>query len=86
MTKALYTLYTLFALVVGFAVLDYGGGAGVGLTYSGFLEALQATAFGALNALLVVCGIVIALVMGFISISPLILLVTLLRAYFKARR
>jgi hypothetical protein len=86
MTKALYTLYTLLALVVGFAIIDYCGGGDAGVTSREFLSALHATVVGAASALLVVCGIAMALVTGFIAISPLILLVTLLRACFKARR
>jgi hypothetical protein len=89
MKAAIYTLYVFFALlvlVVGFAVLDYCGGASVGLTSSAFLVALRATVVGAANALAVVCGIAVAFPLGVIALSPLILVAIFLRGCFKVRR
>jgi hypothetical protein len=73
MKSTILALLALIAVVVGFVVLDYCGGAGTGLTFSTFFTDLQAALNGALHGVLVICALAVALILGSITLLPLII-------------
>jgi hypothetical protein len=89
MKAAIYTLYAFFALivlVVGFAVLDYCGGAGVGFTSSAFFASVRAVWIGALNLVEAVCTVAAAFCLGFVILLPATFVGCLALALMKRRQ